>query len=106
MTQKQPHWNWMNSGHLSSKKPIKFGFGLLFAERPDKWLHELLETEARKLVVNCRMLFQRIIILDIAILIFGMHTKQSFPKSNIVQLVKRQVKRLMWSVGTRPFGSV
>lgn len=73
----------MNYGRLFYKRHIKFGFGLLSAEKPDKWLHELLETEVRRPVVSCGMLFQKAIALDIVTLISGVHIKLLSQKSNI-----------------------
>src|SRR5258708_626657 len=105
-TQKQPHWNLTNSGHLSYKKQIKCGFGLLSAERLDKLLHELLEIEAKTLVESCGTLFQKRIALGIAIQISGVHIKRSFLKSTIQLWGKKRVKLLMSSAGIIHFGSV
>ena len=96
----------MNVGHLSYRRPIKSGFGLLSAERLGKSLHELLETEVRIPVESCGMLFQKCIVLGIAIPISGVHIKQLFLRSNIQQWVKRQVKLPMSSDGIIHSGSV
>jgi hypothetical protein len=77
VTQKQQPWNVMNCGHLSCKNLIECGFGLLSAERHDKLLHKLLETEMRRLVMNCGMQFMKVIALDVVLPISGMHIKQS-----------------------------
>jgi len=45
-------------------------------------LHELLEIEARRHAVSCGIMFQKNIVKDTALQIFGKHIRQSFQKSN------------------------
>jgi len=54
---------------------------------------------ARIPALNSGTLFPNAIVVDIAIQIFGVCTKQSSQKSNIQQQLRKQEPQLMWSAG-------
>ena len=57
-------------------------------EKQDKWLHELLEIEAKKHVESCGTMFQTSIVKDIALRTFGKRIRQSWAFEQLTQVGK------------------
>src|SRR5258705_13836513 len=89
----------MNYGHLSLRRQINPGYGLRYAERPDKSLLERLAIEVKKPGVSYGITFQKYIAKGIVIQIFGKHIRRLFKKSSIQQWGRKKVKQLMSSDG-------
>ena len=90
----------MSSGPSSQKRPIKFGFGSRFVERPGKLLDTLLAIAMKPPVASSGALFRPSIGVVPATPTFGKRIKQSFRSPNIVQLARKPDKRRMWSDST------
>jgi hypothetical protein len=70
------HSNWMNSGRLCSKKPIRVGSGLPYAARRGKWLPMRWVTGVNRRVCVYGSAFPQHTARGVALRISGEHTKQ------------------------------
>src|SRR5436853_3053352 len=85
---------------------IKCGYGLLFVEKHDKWLRELLEIGAKKHGKSCGTTFQTSIVKVTALRTFGKHIRQSWAFEQLTgSAVKKQVRQHTSSAGIARFDS-
>ena len=93
-------WSMMKPGALYSRKPTSAGSGQSCAVEPDKFWRLPLEIAAKIHVACCGAKFLSPIGTALPIQIFGKPIRKFCLKRPIVQLAKKVVKRLIWSVGT------
>ena len=93
-------WSMMKPGALFSRKPTSAGSGQLCAVEPDNFWRSPLAIAAKLPVACCGAKFLSPIGTALPIQIFGKPIRKFCLKRPIVQLAKKVVKRLIWSVGT------
>lgn len=92
-------WNTMKIGVLCSKRSINVGFGRSCAEEPDKSSLLWLVTTVKRLASAYGTKFRSSIAVAFPIVIFGMLTKRSSHRKDIMQLVKTVDRYHTWNAG-------